>query len=635
MSRNTNSEKKNILGFVAAMRTLLDNYPELQKNENLLSALNSTSPLGFLLALAEILGLTKEDLLNWISKILSGNNATDSDNSDSSNDSDNSDDSDVSNTHEGLLDAIEFAVKIILLGNIKNLFTCSINPLIPFDVLKYPNGVVPKNGGKGIKIPIATIDAFNVLQNAPNNEYGKMLYFDNKMPSNSFWQSTDFNCFMWYVINKGSTIDNEKLKLVWDNRVKYRKKFKTNEYFKNNFFDECKGNGVLVNTKEDKNKYSYYTANEKNKNLSDYRNKKKSGNYIEKKAYVILEYNEDDNASTVSDTLTFFLNADRYLYKIGEYNGEILYLPKTIFEFNYDYIFSLKLFDSKVLVANFINAILGIANSSIDSLLNVKYTLQQEAIAGKVSQIVKTLMESESTVIDDSFFSFSNSEYDALLNETEIKYSENYKFGEVYGSLNQDDINNITKELNGIGNAATLNEQETIIKNIFTNVSATAATNGDASLTDNFTFGENIILELIKGSITQIMLQVLSPKVMLLYAINSYFMGDVTDGDFSKINVTNLIKGLNNLIVSITRQILEILLKELLSKLLNELKNLLNDLIRKLLIERIEYYTEILRGILSLIKMFYDALSNNNNNNNTIIDNVNFADIVPPDNNPN
>ena len=633
MSRNTNSEKKNILGFVAAMRTLLDNYPELQKNENLLSALNSTSPLGFLLALGEILGLTKEDLLNWISKILSGNDATDSDNSDSSNDSDSSDDSDVSNTQEGVLDAIEYAVKIILLANIKNLFTCSINPLIPFDVLKYPNGVAPKNGGKGIKIPITTIDAFNVLQNAPNSEYGKMLYFDNKMPSNSFWQSTDFNCFMWYVINKGSTIDNEKLKLVWDNRVNYRKKFKTNEYFKNNFFDECKGNGVLVNTKENKNKYSYYTANEKNKSLSDYRNKKKSGNYIEKKAYVILEYNEIDNASTISDSLTFFLNADRYLRKIGEYNGETIYLPKTIFEFNYDYIFSLKLFDSKVLVANFINAILGIVNSSIDSLLNVKYTLQQEAIAGKVSQIVKTLMESESTVIDDSFFSFSNSEYDALLNETEIKYSENYKFGEVYGSLNQDDINNITKELNGIGNAATLNEQETIIKNIFTNVSATAATNGDASLTDKFTFGENIILELIKGSVTQIVLQVLSPKVMLLYAINSYFMGDVTDGDFSKINVTNLIKGLNNLIVSITRQILEILLKELLSKLLNELKNLLNDLIRKLLIERIEYYTEILRGILSLIKMFYDALSNTNNN--TIIDNVNFADIVPPDNNPN
>lgn len=628
MSRNTNSEKKNILGFVAAMRTLLDNYPELQKNENLVSALNTTSPLGFLLGLAEILGLTKEDLLNWISKILSGNNASNSNPSDS-----NSDSNVISNIHEGVLDAIEYAVKIILLINIKNLFTCSINPLIPFDVLKYPNGIVPKNGGKGIKIPITTIDTFNVLQNAPNNEYGKMLYFDNEMPSNSFWQSSDFNCFMWYVINKSSTIDNEKLKLVWDNRVKYSKKFKTNEYFKNNFFDECKGNGVLVNTKENKNKYSYYTANEKNKNSEDYKNKKKSGNYIEKAAYVILEYNEIDNASTVSDALTFFLNADRYLYKIGEYNGETIYLPKTIFEFNYDYIFSLKLFDSKVLVANIINSILGIANSSIDSLLNVKFTLQQEAIAGKVSQIVKKLMETENTVIDDSFFSFSNSDYDALLNDTEIKYSENYKFGEVYGTLNQNDINNITKELNGIGNAATLNEQETIIKNIFTNVSATAATNGEVSLTGKFTLGENIILELIKSSVTQIVLQVLSPKVMLLYAINSYFMGDITDGDFSKINTNNLFKGLNNLIISITRRVLEILLKELLSKLINELKNLLNDLIRKLLIERIEYYTEILRGILSLIKTFYDTLSNKNNK--SIIDNVNFADIVPPNNKPN
>ena len=259
----------------------------------------------------------------------------------------------------------------------------------------------------------------------------------------------------------------------------------------------------------------------------------------------------------------------------------------------------------------------------------------------KISQIVKEVMTSEDTIIDDSFFVFSNSDYDALLNETDLKYSENYKFGEIYGTFSNNDITNITKELYNINNNATLNEKQIAIKNIFTNISATAATNANVSISDKFTLGENIIFEIIKESVTQIVLQILSPKIMLLYTINSYFMGDVSNGDFTKINTINLLKGLTNLIVSITKQILDILLKQLLSEILNELKELLNALLRKILIERIEYYTEILRGILSLIKMYYNTLNYGNKNNSaltqsiSIIDNVDYADIIPTENNPN
>ena len=640
MARSLNSMKEEVFGFIAAMRTLLDNYPELQKNDHLLGLLNANSPLAFLLGLAEIIGLSKEDLINWVSKILCGAEAIIS----NANEKTTSVISGATKRNEtnqqvdqGILDAIEIAIKAILLTNVKNLFTCSINPLIPYNVLKYPNGMVLKQGGQGIKLSIPTIDMFNVLQHAPNSDYGKTLYFDNAMPSKLFWQSTDFNCFMWYVINKGTTMGNEGLKHTWDNRVKYRKKFNTNNVFKNNFFDEFKGNGTLINTTSRVTPETSYKANEKTNNdkqsRKEFNSKKKTGNFIEKKSYIILEYNENDPTISVPNTLTMYLNADRYLRKIDTIKGEPLYLPKTVFEFNYDYIFSLKLFDSKVIVANIINSIIGITNSTSASLLNVSYTLQQEAIAGKVGQIVKKLMEAEDTVINDDFFSFSNDQYENLLDETDIKYSENYHFGEVYGSMSQSDVDNITKDLNSIGNAATLNEQETIIKNIFTNVSATAATNGEVSISDKFTLGGNIIFDLIKESITQIVLQVLSPKVMMLYAVNSYFMGDAADGDFSKINVKELLKGLTNLIISIVKQVLEMLLKELLSYLLNELKELLNALLRKIILERIEYYLEILQGILNLIKMFYNA-STKGRKADSIIDNVNYADIVPPENNP-
>lgn len=634
MGRSLNSTKQEIFGFIAAMRTLLDNYPELQRNDQLLSLLNAKSPLAFLLGMAELIGLSKEDLLNWVSKILCGAEAIISNASEAATSAiqgATKRNENAQKIDQGILDTIEIAVKAILLTNIKNLFTCSINPLIPYNVLKHPNGMVLKQGGQGIKLSIPTIDMFNVLQHAPNSDYGKTLYFDNNMPSKSFWQSTDFNCFMWYVINKGTTMGNEGLKHTWDNRVKYRKNFNTNSVFRKNFFNEFKGNGALINTQVDEGIADTYVINEKNKDY--YKTNKKKGSYIEKKSYVILEYNENDPTLSVPNTMTMYLNADRYLRKMGIIKGEPVFVPKTVFEFNYDYIFSLKLFDSKVIVANIINSIIGITNSATASLLNVSYTLQQEAIAGKVGQIVKEVMEAEDTVINDDFFSFSNNQYETLLNETDIKYSENYHFGEVYGSMSQNDVDSITKELNSIGDAATLNEQETIIKNIFTNVSATAATNGEVSISDKFTLGSNIIFDLIKESITQIVLQVLSPKVMMLYAVNSYFMGDAADGDFSKINIKELLKGLTNLIVSIVKQVLEILLKELLSYLLNELKELLNALLRKIILERIEYYLEILQGILNLIKMFYNAFTKGKKAD-SVIDNVNYADIVPPENNP-
>lgn len=630
MGRNLKSQKENIAGFIAAMRTLLDNYPELQRNETLLNLLNSNSPIGFLLNLCEIIGLSKEDLLNWVSKILCGAEAI-------VNDAGGKVIEGIQGKGErvvdqGILDIIEYSVKTILLTNVKNLFTCSINPLIPYEVLKYPdNRVVRNGGGKGIKISIPTIDMFNVLQHAPNNDYGKTLYFDNNMPSNDYWKSTDFNCFMWYVINKGTTINNEGLKHVWDNRVWQRKKLNENNVFRTNFFDANKGNGVLVSTKTEQGDLDTYQYNEKEKDKEAYKKKKKDGGFIEKKSYLILEYNENDPAVTVPNTLTFYINADRYLreYKKNE-NGLGIYIPKTIFEFNYDYIFSLKLFDSKVIVANIINSILGIGNSAISSLLNVKYSLHEEAIAKKVGEIVDKIMESEDTIINDDFFSFSNDEYESLLNDTEIKYSENYKFGEVYGTIDENSFNNITEGIMNIGSAPTLNEQQTIIKNLLSNAAKSSANNTEMQIYDKFTLGENIIFDLIKESITQIVLQVLSPKVMLLYAINSYFMGDASDGDFSKINVKNLLKGLNNLIISIVKQVLDILIKELLLYLLTELKDLLNALLRKILFERIEYYIEIIRRLLALIDMFYNAFKRDNN---SIIDNVDYADIVQPQKN--
>ena len=632
MSKIRDSKTK-VLGYISAIRTMLDNYPQPKLSDSMEALLNSNTPFGFLIELLKICGVSEKDLLNWVSKILCGQEVIQTwvDKEKKKNSDKVNKKSKNNKVAQGFLDGIEEVIRVLLLTNVKNMFTCSLNPFIPDEVLKSPNGCVINknisfNGGSGIKIPLSTIDMFNTLYHSPTSDFGSTLYFDTDYGSNEIWKSTDFNAFLWYVINRGTNVEPESYKLIWDNRVRKRKQLSSNETLKKNFFNLCNGDGSFISSNEDE------VFNEYPNRPTSKKEEKKNKSKIEKKQYIIVEYNERDNTTiSVPDVLTVYLNADRYVKSIDK--NENFYLKKTVFEFNFDYIYSLKLFDSKVIVANVINSLLGIVNSATASVLNGKYSLQQRIISGKVGEIVKELINGEDTVINDCFFSFSNDEYETLLSETELKQFNHYQFGNISGEINSEDSKEIINAINNIGNAGTLEEVQTNITNVFENVSSvTAAQNQNVEITDKFTFGNNILFGLIKESVVQIVMQVLSPKVVMLFAINSYFMGDITDGDFSKINVQNFLKGLTNLIVSITKQVFDLLIKELIQFLMDEIRPLLILMAEKLLLERVRFYINLLKRLYALLMMFISVFKSNKPI--SIIDNVNYADIVPMQNKP-
>lgn len=633
-----------VFGFIAALRTMLDNYPELQRNETLMRILESNSPLEFLLAICELCGFSLQDLLGWLSRLLSGFEAKINEGIDYLEDEAKNSNSKMEDK-VGLLDVIEEGIKYLLLANVKNMFTCSINPMIPKDVLKYPvdnpdDGLI---SSKGIVIPLSTIDMFNALDKHPGNKEGKNYYFDNNMVSKDFWKSSDFNVFLWYIINKGTNINNEGLKKIWDNRIKYRrtkftKEGESKDIFRTNFFNTFKGNNTYIsaNEIEELKKYEKNTKKETKKAAKEegtYNRKEQRAKYL-KKQYILVDYNEISPTVTTPNTITIWLNADRYRHKVNLSDNLSMYYNSTIFEFNYDYIMSLKLFDSKTIVAHVINSLFDFTRKSVSSVFNSKYSFEEEVIAGMVGKIVTKVMEDGDTKINDCFFTFSNDEYDKLLTETENRKKDGHQFGELIGNFSEEEINEINNSINNISSASSIVEQQDIIKNLFNGVSeATSAKNGEVLSTDKFIFGGNIVLDLIKQSVTQIVLQVLSPKVMLLYALNSYFMGDVSDGDFSKINVEGLLKGLQNLIIDMVKLVLELIVKELLRELLLKIKDLLNAAYKKIIKERLDYYIEIIKGLISLIEMFYNSFAGGDNPN-SVIDNVNYADIVKPLNGP-
>lgn len=637
-------QQSDVFGQLAAVNTLLERYPVLTTTDPMLTNFSMNTSIGFLLSLIEVLaGLTQADMINWICRLLGDEDG-------------------------GILVPIEYAIKGILMANIKGMFTCSFDPILPDNLMKYvvqsdtprqdPSAAIPWDADKksGIAINIPSIDMFGLLANCPSNKRGGVFYFDAFDPArvstlpgesgativvedphyipNELYKSRDFNAFLWYVINKGNIGSPSDLqKNTWDNRNKVYKKYENSETIKKNFFKTVDSN---------------YASKPK---IPIYANETPSQNekpVLDKEQYIICQYAEKGSNQAYSNVLNVWLNADRYYrtrkLKVpkkdspGEF--EILAVNKTAYEFNYDYIYSLKLFDTKTLVANIMNSLLGLGSS-----FSVSFSFEQKQVQKKVEEMVeKIMMEDDTQVAEDCFYKFDNTTYQQMIDEVTNSYQGSYTDPL---STYSPDFTDVYDALASLGNVTEKAGQAELLKRVLQTGAeryTTGGENASSSMQFNFTMGADFIMDFIKQTVVQIVLQVLSPKVAVLFAINGEIMGStIDDSTFTEIpdNIKKLmngnfsawedfLRGFDNLIRNIVISVKDIIVKELYNFMMEQLKPLLELLIAKLALETVKYYRDLIMNlILNCIPTF------NFGNNSSIIDNVNYADIindVPKDN---
>jgi len=499
-----------------------------------------------------------------------------------------------------------------------------------------------------IQIKIGEIDLFGLLANCPSNREGGVFYFDASEPSeeirdeetgelisftphyspSDLWKSRDFNAYLWYIINKGNIGSPEAIqKSTWDNRVQAYKTYSQDESgdMENNFFHIQLNGGQStwppINTP----------------NIPITGGTPSSPLVVHKKQIIICQYGEHSNAD--SNILNVWVNADRYYKtrKLKIYTGKKdkdgqkiykdMYLNRTIFEFNYDYIFSLKLFDTKTLVANIVNSLLGLTSSLSISL---SYTAEMALTKKKVEAIIDKIIYQDDTQSynDDCFYTFDNLTYETLLKQTTEEYTG--KYSESSQTYNPK-FKNVFDALRGLSSTSKQQSGTTITMTTSQKLQSTLATVMEESyglsgvkVTGGweFTYGINFITDFLKQTIVQIVLQILSPKVAVLYAINSSVMG----GDVANLEEwASFIKNSQNLIIQIVKQVKDIILKELYNFMMDKLSPILKLLIAKLALEVIKDYKDLIMNlILNCIPNLspYAGAS-------TTIDNVNYADIVP------
>ena len=306
--------------------------------------------------------------------------------------------------------------------------------------------------------------------------------------------------------------------------------------------------------------------------------------------------------------------------KYGDLAKDLIecYPGLTVFEFNYDYVMSIKLFDAKVLAHSLMESVL---NTSLG--LSVGVGMRHQEGTEAIKEIIKNILETDDSEISDCYYTFDNSKYDSLLRRAEEKRARQQRFGNVTHEAGLfDSVSNILNEYDA---NSELHEQVDVLHRAFTQAAMTVSEG--VPETDKFDVEFNFIFDLIESLTTAIVNGILSPKVLMLLEVNQKIMG----GTWEKFTMKDLIQALRSIIVAIVKEIRDMVIQELLKLVLKALEPIIQMLASILLREQLENYADAILEIIRNCPFIWFRFSNKYED--TKLDTVDYADIDVSHNN--
>lgn len=660
---NIKKTKDDALAIINAALTILDRFPKFDETNTSLSIDTSTNPFTFLMDLFKTTAG-----YNVFLKIISSYIAF-------------------------ALPALELSVKGILLSNIKNLLTCSLNPFITRELLL--NGIV---------FDLRTLDIINMLSYSPFNKVGKYYYFgcDGFDNTDQLVKAGDFNAFLWYTKNKSlrrqvwygvnivtsnvdsswsadedgnSTIVQKEPKQtpppVGSQKCKKSDGIITIQYcerpnslrtsigtgasylqtphnhclqvFLGNVQETDANISVLENAIAAYDKQiiehedAIYDLQEELESVVldiDSLNEQYEEQLIDETNYEseyeslvneqtslnnLIIGHQDSIDTIIPQKLTAIRNLKTALAGSLNYRNieQNYYYRRTLIEFNTDYVMSLKLFDSKTITAQLLDALTGCL--SID--LHLSY--EQMLVKYETQKMVKSVIESDDAVVSDCFFTFSNTDYDKMLQKSELAREGLYAMNTDNPTGVKIDAESILDSLNNINEGSSKETVQSIIEGSLTEISGMIS---DVSYeeSDKLNFGAKInFIENIMNNLAYVItMSILSPKVYLLLAINLQLLGQQTN-----FNINDFIEMHRQMIVQILRAVRDALVQYLVDELMKILADLAKEVAIKLTIEQAQYYMRLIKRLIDCFRRKRGTLDFN-------IDNVDYADILQEEEEP-
>lgn len=347
--------------------------------------------------------------------------------------------------------------------------------------------------------------------------------------------------------------------------------------------------------------------------------------------YYLYEVFDVNNENTENLYLAFAKGGDDYFFVVkdesdnfNEYNETSVvqkylyecYRGTTVYEFNYDFVMGMKLFDPEVVASQLIEEVCNISLG-----VNVDVNINDEFYKKKVSEIVKNIVNSQNDyTVSDCFYRFSNEKYDKMLRESELKRSQLYEFSDSTEKSVTIDTNEILDILSEFDDEGDLVENKETINRAFSRVANVLSS--EMNDEDKYSFNINFINNLITSLVTVVVESLLTPKVIMLFQINKQLLGDLSEN----YSFESFLESISGLLVGIIREVRDIILRQILDWAIEILMRLKDKLVNALIKENYMYYVRLMQSLIKACRF---------NRNASEIDNVDYADIDPYPEQPN
>ena len=286
------------------------------------------------------------------------------------------------------------------------------------------------------------------------------------------------------------------------------------------------------------------------------------------------------------------------------------YKGLTIYEFNYDLIMGMKLFDARSIVSALFDTL---QNASLG--LNVGLEERHQESTDTIKEIIKNIINTDDSTVNDCYHTFSNDRYNMLLSNTANK------------RLNRTDKFYDAKQiLSASLSGDTVNEEE-VLHRAITQAKVTVTEGSDGS--DEYGIANNFIFSLLNNLITAIVQSLLSPKLLMVIVVNQSMMGG---GKWEKFNFSNLFKALQDIIVGIVKEVKDLIIDKLWKLVAIRLDPLITITSDEIVKEQLDSYADVLREIMKYAPYVFHFIGGQRQD--TKIDDVDYADIdIPSENN--
>lgn len=521
---------------------------------------------------------------------------------------------------------LEDSCKSVIINILTAIFSCSINPEVKNLIMDVdPNGEL-HSISSGFTVPLALIDPYGLLNYCPTNEVGKNFYnVDDDLTVNTLYKSQDLNAFIWYVMNRGvNDIQIEENKMMWDSRVfdgstssPSRKDVQSWNDWLNSKKDEY---GVLTP--------SGWTS-EKVKDAHD------KGMCMMMNLHPIMQLGRYERDSEFTERQLYVKLSSQSYYQpnkrdINDFSSlfDATNYNKTIFDFNKDYLENIRIFVPRIILSNLIEALIHGKISILDTLLKSD---RDNIIDQKLDMIINGVLEETDSVISDCYYSFSNDDYVAMIQRTELdRYSATYTGGDDAAAMKYSK-DELLSRLDSVNSMATMNEKITEISKTVYDMAAIPSTDQSVKASDGpVSTANSEWLNRIVGAIMKPLVKaLLTPQVMLLFVINFQSAGLIKiDGDFDLLMET-LFKKILSIFVALARFIRDKIVEFLLKLFKEKVEPMLAQWSAIIVTEEINDWIRLLQEAISCIPRF-----NLNQNELTQIDDVRYADIVKTQDTP-